>query len=170
MEPHCLQHDVPWSLDICSTQRSPIHQVQTQGASNRDTHLYPPHNISVLHLTTTYVRRTGRVINGMQSWRTTHNTPYFHPRHRHPPTRNDPPKKILGSGLTASAPVSDISAPACTNGVRPLFAACEWAQKDKRSTVWFSYVPKVDVVNSWFAHRTNKTVAEEKRAVSLESS
>ena len=25
-----------------------------------------------------------------------HKTPHFHPRHRHPPTRNDPPKKSLG--------------------------------------------------------------------------
>jgi len=96
MEPHCLQHDVPWSLDICSTQRSPIHREQTQGASNRDTHLYPPHNNSSFFLTTTYVRRTGRIINGMRIGRTTHSTPHFHPRHRHSPTRNDPCKKSLG--------------------------------------------------------------------------
>jgi len=45
-----------------------------------------------------------------------HKTPHFHPRHWHPP-RNDPPqKKEPGSGLTASAPVSDVSAPACANG------------------------------------------------------
>jgi len=57
--------------DIFSTQRSPAHRVQTLGASNRDNHVYPPHNISSVHLTTTYVRRSGRITNGMQSGRTT---------------------------------------------------------------------------------------------------
>ena len=71
MEPHCLQRVVPWSLDTCSTQRSPVHRVQIHGGSNRDTHLYPPHNISSVHLTTTtYVRRSGRIINGVRSGRT----------------------------------------------------------------------------------------------------
>ena len=41
------------------------------GASNRHTHLYPPHNSSV-HLTTTaYVRRSGRITDGMRSGWTT---------------------------------------------------------------------------------------------------
>ena len=46
MDPHCLWHAVLWNLDICHTQHSPVHRVQTHGASNRDTHLYSPHNIS----------------------------------------------------------------------------------------------------------------------------
>ena len=51
-----------WSLNICSTQRSPIHRVQMHGASNRDTHLYLSHNNSSVYLTTTtYVRRSGRM-------------------------------------------------------------------------------------------------------------
>ena len=54
------------------------------GASNRDTHLYPPHNISSVYLTT-YVRRSGRITNGMRSGRTTPQDLHFHPRHRHPP-------------------------------------------------------------------------------------
>jgi len=42
------------------------------GASNRDTHLYPPHSNSSASLTTTtYVRRSGRIINGTRSGRTT---------------------------------------------------------------------------------------------------
>ena len=42
------------------------------GTSNRDTHLYPPHNISSVCLTTTtYVRRSGRITNGMWIGRTT---------------------------------------------------------------------------------------------------
>jgi len=48
--------------------RSPIHRVQMHGALTRDTHLYPPHN-SLVHLTTTYVQRTGRITNGMRSGR-----------------------------------------------------------------------------------------------------
>jgi len=51
MEPHCLQHTVPSSLDICSTQRSPVHLVGMQGISNRDTHLYRLHNNSSVRLT-----------------------------------------------------------------------------------------------------------------------
>jgi len=69
---------VPRSLDICSTQHSPVHRVLTHGASNRDTHLYSPHNISSVHLTTTtYVRRSGRITNGMRSGRTTPHNPAF---------------------------------------------------------------------------------------------
>ena len=45
MEPHCLRHAVPRSLDICSTQRSSVHQVLLHGASNRDTELYPPQHL-----------------------------------------------------------------------------------------------------------------------------
>jgi len=40
-EPHCLQHAIPWSLDNCSTQRSPVHRVGMHGISNRDTHFVP---------------------------------------------------------------------------------------------------------------------------------
>jgi len=47
-----------------------------------------------------------------------HKTPHFHPRHWHPhpgmPSQEEPV-----SGLTVSTPVSDVSAPACTNGVQP---------------------------------------------------
>ena len=42
--------------------------VQLHGPSNRDPHLYPPHNNSSVFLTTTtYVRRSGRVINGTRT-------------------------------------------------------------------------------------------------------
>ena len=70
-EPHCLQHAVPWSLNICSTQGSPVHHVQMHGALNRDTHLYPPHSNSAVYLTTTYVPRSGRLTDGMWSVWTT---------------------------------------------------------------------------------------------------
>jgi len=49
-----------------------VHRVQLQGASNRDTHLYPPQNNSSVFLgATTYVRRSGRIINGTRGVRTT---------------------------------------------------------------------------------------------------
>jgi len=86
-----------WSLDSCSTQRSPVHRVQMPGASNRDTHLYPPHNNSSVYLTIrTYVRRTGRITNGMRSGRTTPQDSAFSSPTPAPPPRNDPPKKSLG--------------------------------------------------------------------------
>jgi len=60
MEPHCLWHAVPWSLDICTTKRSHAHRVQTHGASNRDTHLYQPHSTSVRHFLS-YLYKWGTV-------------------------------------------------------------------------------------------------------------
>ena len=47
------------------------HRMQTHGASNQDTHLHPLHNISSVYLTTTYVRRSRQITNGMRSGRTT---------------------------------------------------------------------------------------------------
>ena len=61
LEGTLLWHAVPWSLDICSTQRIPAHRVQTHDASQEE----------------------------------------------------------HGSGVTVSAPVLDVSTPACTNGVWP---------------------------------------------------
>ena len=70
-EPNCLQHAVSWGLHICFTQhqRSPFHRVGTHGFSNWDTHLYQPHNNSSVHLTTTTtkVRGSGRITDGMRS-------------------------------------------------------------------------------------------------------
>jgi len=71
---------VPWSLDICSTQRSPNHQVLLHGTSNRDTYFYPLHSNPLASLTTTYVRRSGRIINVTRSGRP---TPHFNSRYRH---------------------------------------------------------------------------------------
>ena len=44
--------------------------VYTLSVKNRVTHLYPPHNISSVYLTTTNVQRSGRITNGMRSGRT----------------------------------------------------------------------------------------------------
>jgi len=74
----------------------------------------------MLTTTTTYVRRSGRTINGTRSGRTTpqDSTLQFKtPVHTLPewPSQEEP-----GSGSTAYAPVSDVSAPACTSGVWPV--------------------------------------------------
>ena len=104
--------------------------------------LYPPHNISSVYLTT-FVRRSGRIINGMRRGGQPYKTPHFHSRHRHPP----PGMNLPGSGLTASAPMSGVSAPACTNGVWPPLRPVSVAQKNKPSTMLSSNPP----TSSWTA-------------------
>ena len=84
----CFQHTVPWSLHICSTQLSPIHSVGTHGNSNRDTDLYPPHNSQSIW------QHTCGALGGSPI-RQHYETPYFHPRHRHPPSRNGSDKKSV---------------------------------------------------------------------------
>jgi len=96
MEPHYLQHAVPWSLDICSTQRSAVHRVQMHSTSNQDTHLLLPHNNSSVHLTTTHVQRTGRINDGMQSGQTTPQDFAFSSPTPAPTLWSDSPKKSLG--------------------------------------------------------------------------
>ena len=85
--------------------------------------------------TTTYVRRSGRITNGTRSGRTTPQDTALQfqtPVHTHPewPSQEQP-----GSGLTASAPVSAVSAPASTNGVWPPLRQVSVAQKNKPSTM-----------------------------------
>ena len=56
-----------------------------------------------------------------------------------------PSQEEPGSGLTTSAPVSDVSAPACTNGVWPLLRPVSVAQKHKPSTMSSSNVQSIDL-------------------------
>jgi len=93
-------------------------------------HLFVPAAQHLIRcMTATYVRRCGRITNGMRSGRTAHKTPHFHPRHRHPPPGMTLPRSA-GSGLTVSAPVSDVSAPVCTNGAWPPLRSVSVAQKN----------------------------------------
>ena len=68
-------------------------------------------------------------------------TRYFYPRRRQPPSEMAQwsSQKQRGFGLTASAPVSDVSAP-CTNGVWVLLRPVGVVQKTKLSTVLSSNV------------------------------
>ena len=70
-------------------------------------------------------------------------TPHFGSRHQYSPSRNDPTKKSLGSGSTASAPLSDVSALACTNGVWPPLRPVSVTQKNKPSTMLSSNVQSI---------------------------
>ena len=101
------------------------------GALNRDTHLYPPHKKSSVHLTTTYVRRSGRITIGMRSGWTTPQGSAFSSPTPSPIPLEWPSQEAPGSGLTASTPVSGVSAPVCTNGVWPPLRPVSVAQKSK---------------------------------------
>jgi len=108
--------------------------------------LYPPHNISSVHLTTTtYVRRSGRITNGMRSGRTTPQDSVFSSPTPAPIPLEWPSQKEPGPGLTASAPVRDVSTPACTNGVWPHRRPVSVAQKNKLSTMLSSNVQSIDL-------------------------
>jgi len=90
---------LPWGLDNSSTQHSLVHRVQMHDASNRDTHLYPPHNNSLVYLTTTtYVRRTGRITNGMRIGRTVPQDSAF----SSPTPANTPPERPPKKSLDAA--------------------------------------------------------------------
>jgi len=119
---------------------------QTHRASNWDTHLNLPHNTSLVHLTTTiYVRCSGRIINGMRSGRT---APYYSafssptaaPTHPEWPSQEEP-----GSGSFASAPMSDVSAPVCTNGAWPPLRPLSVAQKNKPSIMLSSNIQPINL-------------------------
>ena len=55
-----------------------------------------------------------------------------------------------GSGLTASARVSDVSAPACTNEVWPPLRSVSLVQKSKPSTMLSSNVQSIDLPTAWW--------------------
>jgi len=129
MEPHCFQHAVPWSLDTCSTERSPVHGVQMHGVPNRH-EFAPPHNSSV-HLAATYVQRTMRT--------TLQESAFSSQRPAPTQTLEWLSQEEPGSGLNASTLVSGAYAPACTNGVWPVSAA----QKNKPSTMLSSNVQSI---------------------------
>ena len=69
----------------------------------------------------------------------------------HPPEW--PSQEEAGSGLTASVPVSDVSAPACTNGVWPALRPVSVAQKNTPSTMLFSNVQSIGLPMDCMARR-----------------
>jgi len=70
-----------------------------------------------------------------------------------PTTPEWPSQEKLVSGLTASAPVSDVSAPGCTNGVWPPLRPVSVAQENKPSTLLSSTVKSIDLIMDCTAWR-----------------
>ena len=113
-----------------------------------------PHSSSSASLTTTtYVQCSGQIINGMRSgWTTPQDSALLFqiPVHTHSewPSPDEP-----WSGLTASAPVSDVSTPACTNGVWPPLRPVSAAQNNKSSTMSSSNVQSINLPTDCTAWR-----------------
>ena len=76
-----------------------------------------------------------------------HMTPHFKSRHRytHTHTPEWPSQEEPGSGSTASAPMSDVSAPARTNGDWPPLRPVSVAQVNKPSTMSSSTVHSINL-------------------------
>jgi len=122
-------------------------------ASNWDTHLHPPHSNSSVYLTTTaYVRRTERITNKNPQWADNPKRLLVFIPDTGTHTPEWPSQEEPGSGLTASAPVSDVSAPVCTNGLwahlRPMSVS-----QNKPSTMLFSNVQSIDLLMNCTAWR-----------------
>ena len=83
-----------------------------------------------------------------------HKTSSFNSRHRytHPPEW--PSQEEPGFGSTASAPVSDVSAPACTSGVWPPLWSVSVAQ-NKPSTMSSSTVQSINTPTNYTARRAS---------------
>jgi len=136
---------VPWSLCICTTQLPLVQQVGSTASQNQDTHLYLPHNNSSVHLTTTEVWHSGQITDGMWcSWRTLQDSLLSSLI----PTSTFlewPCKEQCGSSLTASAPVSDISALITQMGCGPSMA-CSVAQWNRLFTIMSFMVQSIDLL------------------------
>ena len=80
----------------------------------------PPHSRSSVYLTTAkHMRRTGRITDGMLcGWTTARDYVLSSPTSA-PTLFNWPFQGQRKSSLTTSAPVSDVSTPACTHGIWP---------------------------------------------------
>jgi len=90
-------------------------------------HRFVPAAQLTVHLTTTYVRRTGRITNGTWSgWTTLRDSVLSFP--------------------TSAPTLPDTSAPVCTNGVWPPLRLVSLAQKNEPSTMLFSNVQSIDLL------------------------
>ena len=126
--PTCIWVKFPLQNNICFANNAQLcHQPQ-----------------SVYLTTTTYARRSGPITNGMQSGRTAPQDSAFSSPTPAPLILEWPYQEEPRSGLIASAPVLDVSAPACTNGVWPPLRPVSVAQKNKPSTIVSSNVQSID--------------------------
>jgi len=111
--------------------------------SHRDAHLCSPHNISSDHLTKTdEVRASEQITDGIPSgWRTLPDS-VFQPPTSAPTLLDWPYQDQRGSGLTAVASVSDVSA--YTNGVWPLLRLVSVVQRNRPLTMLSSTVQSIN--------------------------
>jgi len=121
---------------------------------NRDTHLYLPHNKLSLHLTTaTEVQRSGRIAVGMWSgWTTLQDSVLSSPTPA-PTLLELPFREQRGFGLTASATISDGSAPDYKNRSWPLLQLVSVAQKNRPLTMLYFTVQSIDLPMDCMAWR-----------------
>ena len=143
------------NTDICSTQHSPVHRVGMHGISNLETHFY--HHTTIISSIWQQQQRCALAGPSMECGVVGqhYETPYFHPQNRHPPLWDYPAKNSVGlrTCSTASAQVSDVSAPDCRNGVWPLLRPVSVAQKNKPSTMLSSDVQSIDLLMDCMAWR-----------------
>jgi len=109
-------------------------------------HPFLPAAQLTVHLTTTYVRRTGRITNEMRSGWTTLGDSILSSPTSAPTLPGWLCQEQRGSDLTTSAPLSDASAPVCTNRVCPPLRLVSLAQKNEPSTMLFSNVQSIDLL------------------------
>ena len=120
----------------------------TDPSQRYPTYLYRPLSLSVLQslsLSCASLKCSGRIINGLRSGRTTPQNSAFSFQTPVPTLPEWPSQEEPGSGLTVSAPVSDVSAPACTNGVWRLLRPVSVAHNNKPSTMLSSNVQSIDL-------------------------
>ena len=109
--------------------------------SNRDTHSYLPHSNSSIQLTV-----TTESPNGMRSGRTTTRDSVLLSPTPAPTLLGWPCQKKHGSGSTASAPVSDVSTPACPTGVWLPLRFVSVAKNNKPSTMSSSNFQSIELL------------------------
>jgi len=157
-EKFCSGHIMPWNLDTCCTQLSPVCQVGMHGISNCDTHLYPPLNSSFDNNKSAAL---WRITNGMWSgWRTLWDPVLLSPTSALTPLEW-PCQEQRGSGSSTSTPVSNVSAPAYINGAWPLLQIVSVVQRNRpfanKMTMLSFTVQSIDLPIKWMAWQFRMT-------------
>ena len=114
-----ILHTILWSLEGCSTQCSFIYRVRMHGIPNRDIYWYAPHSNSSVHPRTATEAQLSEKITNTVKYGVVgqhHETPYFHSDTDTHPLEISLPRTAW-IRFNASAPVSNVSALACINGV-----------------------------------------------------
>jgi len=138
------------SLDSCSIQCLPVERVWMQGISNGDTHWAICTRRTTTHLvhlrTSKAVRRSVSNTDGMRSdWKTIQYSVFSSPTSVPTLLEWRPCQEQRGWGLTAFAPVSDVSVSAYTNRAWPLMRLVSVAQRNRPLTMLSFPVQSIDL-------------------------